>query len=184
MAELVWRNNNTLLAITHGRGVFSASIDVGTEPVSPKSYSIIRGIQFGPGQLQDVIESDDQRISVRPGVVFTTAQPPVEIQFDAVAPYATTTQLSATIECRASSASINYTVFGWNYSTSQWVDVGTGAFTTSDANVQVAFPNAAQYIEAGTRSMRLKLAAKAGGPVFVYPWTADVDKVVWSLPAQ
>jgi hypothetical protein len=32
--------------------------------------------------------------------------------------------------------------------------------------------------------MRLKLAAKAGGPVFVYPWTADVDKVLWSLPAQ
>jgi hypothetical protein len=32
--------------------------------------------------------------------------------------------------------------------------------------------------------MRIKLSAKANGPVFAYPWTFEVDKVVWNMPAQ
>src|SRR5688572_30065714 len=184
MAELTWRNDNTLLAITHGRGVYSAAINVNVEPVSPKSFTILRGIQFGPTQLQDIIESDDQRIVVRPGIVFATSQPPVEVQVDAVSPYASTTELSAVFEVRASSASIGYTISGWNYATGQWVAVGSGSFATSDTNIQVTFPNAAQYVEAGTRNMRTKIAAKANGPVFAYPWSAEIDKVVWNMPAQ
>jgi hypothetical protein len=184
MAELTWRNSNTLLAITHGRGVFSAAINAVNEPVSPRSFTIIRGIQFGPAQLQDLIESDDQRVVVRPGVVFTTAQPPVEVQIDAVAPYATTATLSASFESRASSATIGYTVYGWNFSSGQWVTLGSGSMTTTDTTVQVNFTNASEYIESGSRNMRIKIAAKADGPVFAYPWSFEHDKVVWNMPAQ
>lgn len=185
MAELAWRNDNTLLAITHGRGVFSATIDSLVEPVSPRSYTILRGVQFGPGQLQDVIYSDDQRIAVRPGIVFSTSLPPVEVRFDATAPYATTSALSAMFESRASSAAIGYTAHAWNFTTGQWVLLGAGNMTTTDTTVQVTFPgNAGEYIEAGTRNMRLKLTGKANGPVFAYPWTFEIDKVAWNMPAQ
>jgi hypothetical protein len=185
IAELVWRNDNTLLAITHGRGVFSAAINANIEPVAPRSYTIVRGNQFGPGQLQDVLVSDDQRLVVRPGVVLISSQAPIEVQFDATAPIANPATLSASIELRASAANIGYTVLGWNFNTNQWVQLGNGALSTTDNTIQVSFPGtASHFVEPNTRSMRLRVATKANGPVLVYPWTTEIDKVAWAMPSQ
>ncbi len=182
IAELVWRNDSTLLAITHGRGVFSASIDTGVEPVSPKSFTIIRGTLLGNPQLQDVIESDDQRLLVRPGITLSSSQPPVEIIFDATAPIANPTAIGVKFEGRASSSNVSYTAYAWNYSTNNWVQIGTGPMAISDSVFTLNVPGTvANYIAAGTRAMRVRLTARAIGPVLQFPWNFEVDQIAWSL---
>jgi len=182
ISELVWRNDSTLLAITHGRGVFSASINLGVEPVSPKSFVVIRGTLLGNPQLQDVLESDDQRLLVRPGVTLSSSLPPVEILFDAIAPVSNPTAMNVRFEGKASSSNISYTTFAWNYSTSAWVQVGTGPMSTTDSVFTQPVPGtAADFVEAGTRAMRIKLTAKATGPVLQFPWSFEVDQIAWSL---
>jgi hypothetical protein len=182
IAELTWRNDSTLLAVTHGRGVFSASINTGFEPVEPKSFTVIRGNLLGNPQLQDVIESDDQRLLVRPGITLSSSQPPVEILFDATAPIANPTTMSVRFEGKASSASIAYTAYAWNYSTNAWVQIGTGPMTTTDSIFTLNIPGTvANYIAAGTRAMRVRLTARATGPVLQFPWSFEVDQLAWSL---
>ena len=185
MAELAWRNNNTLLAITHGRGVWSATIDSTMEPVAPRSYTVLRGNQVGNAQIQDVIVSDDQRAVFRPGAVFTTQQFPSDIQFEATAPYSAPASISGTFEAKASSGSVGYAAHAWNFVTSQWVPIGSGSLSTSDNTFTLTFPgSAASYVEVGTRNMRIRLTAKAFGPVVTYPWSFEIDRVAWSMPAQ
>lgn len=182
IAELNWRNNSTLLAITHGRGVFSASINTGFEPVAPKSFTVVRGTLLGNPQLQDVIESDDQRLLVRPGITLSSSQPPVELIFDATAPIANPTAMSVKFEGKASSSSIAYTAYAWNFSTNAWLQIGTSSMTTTDSVFTLNVPGTvSNYIGAGTRAMRVKLTARATGAVLSFPWSFEIDQIAWSL---
>lgn len=182
MAELTWRNDSTLLAITHGRGVFSATVGTNVEPVSPRSYQVLRGTPIGNGQLQDVIYADDQRVTLQPGITFSVLQPPVEIQFEGTAPVTTTSGLTAKFEGRASSVSVGMTMSAWNFVTAQWDQIGTGTMATSD-NV-FTFNHGgtlANYIQAVTRTMRVKLSARLIAPTFSLPWSFEVDQFMWTL---
>lgn len=182
IAELVWRNDSTLLAITHGRGVFSASINTGIEPVSPKSFTVVRGTLPANPQLQDVIVSDNQRMVIRPGVTLSTAQPPVEVVFEAGAPIANPTAMSVRFEGLASSSNIAYTMSAWNFSTGNWVQLGTAPMTTTDSVFNLNVPGSpADFIEAGTKAMRLRLTARATGAVLQFPWRLEVDQILWTL---
>lgn len=182
MAELIWRNDNTLLAITHGRGVYSAAIDAAVEPISPRAFTIVRGTTVGNPKLQDIILSDDQRIVVRPGIVLAGSQAPAEIEVEATSPVASPAALTVKFEGRSSTASLATTVRARNFTTGQWVDLGSVQMTTSDmVHTFVYTGSMADFIEPGTRTIRLRLASRLTAPALAVPWSVSIDQVIWSM---
>jgi hypothetical protein len=182
MAELIWRNDSTLIAVTHGRGVFSAIVDPSVEPVSPRAVSIVRGILPNQLQLQDVIASDDQRLVVQPGVTFSSTQAPIEIEFTGTAPTSGPTSISLQLEGRASSANVGFVAKAFNYSLGQWMQVGTSNLSTTDSNFSFNFiGNASNYVESGTRTIKVRLEARPTGAIFAYPWRFEIDRMAWTL---
>ncbi|MDQ2985845.1 MAG: hypothetical protein M3R13_03880 [Armatimonadota bacterium] len=82
--------------------------------VVPASFSMVRGLVAG-GNLASLGESDDNRLVLNPGIVFSAGEPPVQIRFDATAPSASPSGFSFAVESRASFPNCLQSVALWNY---------------------------------------------------------------------
>lgn len=181
IAELFWRNDNTLIAVTHGRGVYSALIYTAEEPVVARSYSLVRGIRLS-GLLQDTYLSDDAYFVARPGIVFSTSEAPLQLVLNSVAPISNPAQLRFHLESKANQGNIGQTIALFNYNTNAYEDLDfRNAQTSDDLVIVTVLSNSERFIEPGTRNMRAKVSYKAVGPVFSYPWTASIDMAKWVL---
>jgi len=181
MAEMLWHDDNTLVAITHGRGVFSAVIDPNQQPVGARSFTMLRGTAIN-SSLDDIARSDNLYLTMRPGIVFSNNLPPIEVQVDATAPIQTIAGLKYLVESNGSSTTVAQTMSLFNFSTGQYEQVDVRNLTTGDASVEItATGNANRFIQAGSRALRAKLSYKLTGPVFTFPWMVKVDFVKWTL---
>jgi hypothetical protein len=181
VSELFWRNDNTLIAATFGRGVYTATINTNEEPVSPNAYSYIRGGQTG-GVLSDMFLSDNHYVSARPGVTLTSAQPPIELELSATAPISSATVVKILVETVSTAPAIIQTLSMFDYTGSQFELVDTRNIGTTDVAFELTFnTNASRFLDSTTHGMKARLSWKAGGPVLVYPWLARVDQVKWTL---
>ena len=145
-------------------------------------FQPIRGIVTG-GNQQSIEQSDDNYVTVRPGIVFSTAQAPVELRFDAFAPSASPSTLSFSVESGASFGNAQQSILLWNYLTSSYESLDTRLLTVFDGIVSVTVnTNPGRFIEPGTLSVRAAVTVRAVGPSFAYPWTVRFDKVWWNFP--
>jgi hypothetical protein len=150
--------------------------------VSPVSFTPVRGIVTG-GNQQSLESSDDNRLTLRPGIVFSTQQAPVEVRFDATAPSANPNGLSFSIESSASFGNAQQTIMLWNYVTSSYESLDARLLTTGDDVAYVTVrTNPERFIQPGTLAVRGAVSVRAAGPAFAYPWTARIDKVWWNFP--
>jgi hypothetical protein len=144
------------------------------------TLDIERGVLM-TGNVNDLLFSEDSRLQMRPGPVFSTSDAPVRLLLEGTSHTATPASMTFRYEGQASSASIQRRVEAYNFSTGQWVSVNTGASTTSDSSVAVNITNPAQFVQVGTNKVRVRLSFIANGPVFAFPWTARVDRAVWDI---
>jgi hypothetical protein len=152
-----------------------------SEAVIP-SYTTVRGIETG-GNQQSLESSDDDRLSFRPGIVFSTQQAPVEIRFDGTAPTANPNGLAFSIESSASFGNAQQAILLWNYKTGAYETLDTRNVSLEDDVYRVTVTtNPSRFIEAGTLAMRAAVTVRAVGPSFAYPWTYRIDKAWWNLP--
>jgi hypothetical protein len=181
LAELLWHGADQLVAVTHGRGVFVADIDETGQPVAPRAFTMLRGRAIS-GDLDDVERSDDRYLTMRPGAVFSTNIPPIEVQFDATAPISTANGMSFSIESKGSANTISQIVSMFNFQNSTYEQVDARNLTTSDNRISIAVTgNPSRFIQAGTRAMRAKVSYKLTGAVFQYPWEPRIDTLSWEL---
>jgi hypothetical protein len=149
---------------------------------APESFAIVRGV-LSAGDLNSLVLSDDDRLVIRPGIVFNTSEPPIQVLVNATAPNVTLNGFSFSVESSASFANAMQSIALWNYV--------AGAYETADARLTKVVDdvvtvtiteNPARFIDPVSRSMRSIVRFRAVGPSFVYPWSARIDRTWWTFP--
>nr|MDQ2985503.1 hypothetical protein [Armatimonadota bacterium] len=169
-----WGRNQTI-------GRYEAVMWV-SQTVAPASFSMIRGTVFS-GNLASLLNSDNNRLVMRPGFVFSVGEPPVQVRFNGIAPTASPNGFSFSVESSASFGSAEQKVWLWNYVLGGYELLDTRLATTTDDVVTVTVrTNPSRFIQPGTLAIRALVSYRAIGPAFAYPWSARVDKVWWTFP--
>lgn len=149
--------------------------------VRPTSFSLARGIVLSGG-LQELLYSDDMRLVLRPGVVLSSAEAPIQLVVESTSPITNPTKLRFRIEAQANQVNLGQKISLFNFATSSYVDLDTRLVTLTDSKVEVnVTSNAGNYIEMGTNRVRARAAYKAAGPILSYPWQIRVDQTVWTI---
>ncbi|MCH8274792.1 MAG: hypothetical protein IH851_08380 [Armatimonadetes bacterium] len=179
--ELIWKNDNRLMAVTHGRGIFLATVSPTEEPVSPDSYFVERGLKLS-GSLDDLIWSDDNRMNVRPWFVLTTIEAPVRVRVQGVSPITSPAELRFRLEASVSIPNISQRIELFDYSGGQFETVDVRAATTSDVpTVVVITSDPARFIDPATGEVKARVSFKESGPILSYPWVAKIDQILWTI---
>jgi 6-phosphogluconolactonase (cycloisomerase 2 family) len=146
----------------------------------PYSFEVTRGIITG-GTRQDTVASDDLRMRFRPGIVFTTAQAPIELTLTSRSPFANPSELRFQIESQGTSPNIRQTVMMFDFDANAYVQVDERQMTVTDSVVDIVRTDADRFIEDEDQTIRLKVFYRATGPVFAYPWETRIDRTAWSF---
>lgn len=146
-----------------------------------RSFSLDRGLVLS-GNLASLNASDDDRLVMRPGIVFSTTEAPIQLVVNTVAPSASASQIIFSVEASVNQGNIGQTILMFNWQTNAYEQMRVDAGTTSDSIKTVTVTsNANRFINQSDRSMRSKISYKTTGPVFSYPWQGRVDHVFWRL---
>ncbi|MGI8923277.1 MAG: hypothetical protein ACR2HJ_04430 [Fimbriimonadales bacterium] len=150
--------------------------------VVPTSYSMFRGSVIS-GNLGSLQNSDDNRLVMRPGAVFTNAEPPIQIILNATAPTSSPSWFSFSLESNASIVNAEQKISLYNYVTGLYEVLNTRLATTSDGTVTVnVTSDTARFIQPLTRAIKARVSYRALGSTFVYPWLGRIDRAWWAFP--
>jgi glucose/arabinose dehydrogenase len=150
------------------------------EHLGPNDFQVMPGIISG-GNLASLQESDDVRLNMRPGIVFSTSQAPISLFVETTSPFTTIpASFELMIESQATSGTIQQTI-ALELDNGGFEIVDTRNLTTTDGVATVTInSNVADYIRPdGT--IRARVNFRATGPVFAYPWEGRVDQALFSI---
>ena len=134
------------------------------------------------GTLASLFNSDDNRLVMRPGIVFSTSEAPLQMQVDATAQSTTASTFRFKVESAANQGNIRQTISLFNFNTNSYEQLDTRIATTNDTVVEIVVTtNASRFVNPATGAVRSLIAWKAAGPVFSYPWLVSVDQVRWQI---
>jgi hypothetical protein len=148
--------------------------------VAPSFLDIIRGTVVS-GNLASLVNSDDNRLVMEPGIVLVSNQAPIEIVVEGDSAELDPTLLRMSIEAVASAGSIQRTVELFNFDTSLYEEVASGAVGTSENTVNIDIASNPGRFVAADGTIRARLKNRANGPVLIWPWTGSIDKIAWEL---
>lgn len=154
------------------------SLSGGTTTAS--SFSLFRGSIIS-GNLNSLLSSDDNRLVIRPGAVFSSQEPPIQLIVDATSPNVTPSTLEFSVEAHCSVPNIEQRIALYNFDTQAYETLNTSTAPTSDWRTTVVVTSNPERFIGPNLELRSRVAYKAQGPVFVYPWFARVDQVNWTL---
>lgn len=142
--------------------------------------TIVRGLVTAGG-FPSIATSDDDRLTIRPGPVFSTIQQPIQLIVDAVSPTTVVSELSMGIEFSCSSANIVQATEMYNFATAMYEPVDARSATTTDNLAVINITTNANRFIGPNGELRARIGYKAVGPVFSYPWLARLDVVYWNF---
>ena len=153
---------------------------VGTSRVDVESFSLARGIVISGG-LPQLLNSDNMYLVMRPGVVLSSTEEPIQLILNGTASDATATSMKFRVEASVNQANLSQRIYLFNYTANAWVQLDSRAATLTDSVVQVTAPTPQQFLETGTNHVKARVSYKAIGPILSYPWQARVDQVYWNI---
>ena len=159
---------------------WTATVDV-PRSVRVSAFSMFRGIVLSGG-LTQLINSDDMWIVMRPGVVLSNSEAPIQLIVEATSPSSTLTQLTFQVESHADRLNLGQFISLYDFQAGAWVAVDTHNLTTGDQTVMVHIAsNAARFLQPTTHLLRTRLAYRTVAPIFSYPWRISVDQTIWMI---
>lgn len=178
----IWHDGDLTYVVGWGSGYYGGALLFTSRSVAATSYNMFRG-SVTQGNLASLNVRDDSRLVMKPGTVFSNAEPPIQIILNGTLPTTSPASLGFALESNASIANAEQKIWLYNYAASSYELQGTRTVTTSDdtANISIR-TNVSRFVEAGTGNVRAKVSYKALGPVFIYPWFARVDYAKWAIP--
>lgn len=150
------------------------------EAVGPSSFTLFRGTVVS-GNLVSLLVSDDNRLVMRPGAVFSSQEAPIQLIVNATSSNATPSRLEFSVEAHCSAANISQSIALYNFDTQAYETLNTSTATTSDSTVVVVVTSNPGRFIGRNLELRSRVAYKAQGPTFAYPWFAGVDEIKWTL---
>lgn len=140
------------------------------------NLTVARGLPLSGG-LPEVQSSDNAYLVVRPWLVFSTMEPPVQLQFT----YTTqipTQRIKVRWEVHANITQVNEVLEAFNFQTQSWVTVNQGIVPTSDIIREADVPSGSEFVNPATGEIRLRLKYHRSGISVIFPWIISVDEVV------
>ncbi len=178
--ELIWRNPQTLMAVTHGRGIWLATLNPPEDQFRPDSFTMPFGTLRAPSEFWNCLTSDDRKLDAVPTFTGARADAPIQFEFAATSPTLTATSLSMFSETRVDLAGMDVALAMFNWGTGEWEEVLRQGGTTADSNQSATIStNPARFIGVG--------GAVKGRVRFYPPITAPrvvhglVDLVYWKV---
>nr|MBA3726504.1 hypothetical protein [Armatimonadota bacterium] len=147
---------------------------------APSSFTLFRGSVIS-GNLNSLLSSDDDRLVMRPGVVFSSQEPPIQLIVNATSPNATPSRLEFSVEAHCSVSNIEQRIALYNFDSQAYETLNTSTATTSDWRTTIVVTFYAERFIGPNLELRSRVSYKAQGPVFTYPWFVRVDQVKWIL---
>ncbi|MDQ2985894.1 MAG: PQQ-binding-like beta-propeller repeat protein, partial [Armatimonadota bacterium] len=141
-----------------GGGIFAITQTASSQ--SPESYSTVRGINIGGGLLE-ILQSDNLYLSYRPGIIFSSGQPPVELTFNVTCPRSQLASITISLESGATTSALVQKIFLWDNNSSLWVEVDSRASTVPDSVAEITvntFTN--RFVQAGTNLIKMRVTWK------------------------
>ncbi len=162
--QLKWKNDDTLMAVTHGRGIYLGTVEV-AETVVANSFNVLRGIQAGGG-LADIENSDDSYLQFKPGLTLNSSEPPVWIEFIGTLLSDSPSSYCFSIESRATTPNIRQTIELYNFVTAAYEEVDVRMTSQSDFVTSVqAEGDVTRYVEPVSGQVRAsRLESDRGDP--------------------
>ncbi|MDQ2986141.1 MAG: hypothetical protein M3R13_05400 [Armatimonadota bacterium] len=164
---------------------FAAEVNAISEydtQVPAESFFMARGSVVS-GDLNSLFISDDNRLVMKPGTVFSFSEPPVQVILDAVAPTPSPIAFSFTMESAASFGNAEQTISLFNFDSGLYEVMDSRLAATTDNIIRIEMDSDPwRFIEPGTQVVRARVSYRAVGPAFAYPWLGTLDKVSWAFP--
>jgi plastocyanin len=142
-------------------------------------------VDVGPGHivsggLNEILNSDDQRMVTRPGVVLSNSADPNVVRVAALVPPGTGENThTLRVESHASSGSILQRIRLYDHVAAVWEEVHLSLVTTTDAVREATVNDPQRFMTPATGTVRAEVAYKAIGPVLGFPWQARIDQIEW-----
>lgn len=152
--ELVWKDNDELINVTHGRGLYLANVTPIAGTVVPTSFAFSGSLVAG--SVASLGASDNDRLRVRaplPSKVSVSH----EIVATSTAPYLNPVSLRLTVEAQATAGQTQL-IEAFNYDTLAYEGVDTRPASLSDGTIQVNLTgNVSRFIHPSTRELRARV---------------------------
>jgi hypothetical protein len=180
--ELRWVTGTKLLAVTHGRGVYTADIpDSVTEPLSPLRYSIIIGNHVS-GKLSSLFGSDDNKLDVQGEFVNVDSATPVAVQFTTVSPYANISFLKLKVESNTTEADLARRIYLYHWATNTWAQFDFNVTTVSDFVSDITI-NVGQsgFVSPSTREIKAMVTVEPWASESSAFWRVRIDQVLFTV---
>jgi hypothetical protein len=174
--------NATVNFNTYLNTVISRSVQarVGVR-VAPASYSITYGSLEG-GNVASLAQSDNNRLIIRNGPVPNAALSPITYEVVGTGPTGGLGSMLIRFENQVSTSNLGQRVDVWNYSNNTWVTVIDNAGSVNTDTVTTAnVPSPNNYIQAGTRQMRMRVRIRPTAPLATNNWRTRTDQLIWEL---
>lgn len=176
--ELVWKDTNTLMAVTHGRGIWLATLNGAEDAFSPDSATLPIGNNF-TGRFQDCLTSDDYRLDATPSYIGARSDAPIQFEFTGKSHYSTGTQMKFIAETQCDYNGMDVALALYNPNTNLWEEVLRQPATLTDSTVTATVPNPNRFISVtGIVKGRVRFYVPGSAPRVVH---GRVDLAYWRL---
>jgi glucose/arabinose dehydrogenase len=150
------------------------------EYVAPNSAFLVTG-SWTSGRLEDLEESDDVRITLRPGLVVHGANDATLLEALGNSPTATPSKLAFSVECQCTSPAIQLSVSLFDFSLNQFVKVAASGIGRSDTTLTTEVHGNLSRFVGPESTLKARLGYRAVAPVLTYPWLVRVDLAGWRV---
>ncbi len=180
--ELRWVTGTKLLAVTHGRGVYSADIlDSVTEPLSPTTYNIIWG-NLMSGRLSSLYASDNDKLDILGDFTAPGLVTPMGVQFTSVSPHGNVSYLAFKLEVNATQRNLGLRTRLFNWNSNQWEELDFRPTTTTDSTFEfVATGDPSRFVSPANREIKALVTAEPWAADVIAKWRVRFDQVLFTV---
>ncbi|MDQ2985966.1 MAG: SBBP repeat-containing protein [Armatimonadota bacterium] len=151
--------------------------------VAPTSFAMLRGSAVS-GNLKSLLSNDEDRLITQPGIVLSSAEPPIQIVLNSTAPTSSPSEFNLYVDFSATINNAELEISLYNFVTGSYEVLGSDIASIFDntAHVHVKV-DSSRFIEAGTLAIRARVGYRpTGGVPSASPWFGSIDRAWLSFP--
>jgi hypothetical protein len=153
-----------------------------TWPVAPTAFSYFRGTHQS-GNVASLASDDGNYLVALMGNVPIATEPPVQLEVEGTAPTGEVLGVELRAVAKVNTPGLSQRLYLFDWVANSYVQVGAtqGSTMADSLHVGSATGAFANFVQAGTRKVKAKVAFVMTGPTAVFVWTTSVDQVQWNI---
>ncbi len=173
--------SGTVIVSDINGGAFILDVSDATKTGIPTdNFQAVRGHVLSGG-VPEVATVDGQYLTVQKGIIANATESPIQVQFVGTCPWSDVSRLQLNLCSKVNTAGLVQTVELYDWTSSAWVTVSSGAAPTSDTTVSLPATNPDRFVNQTTRQVKAQVSYKQSGPVTVSVFKADFDLLSWTV---